>query len=129
MLVNYVHNVSYLAERAFTLDGSDKFKAQTDGTFNLPICFLPAGAIVTQVYLQMNAAAAGVTANVGFNEEASLFINAANLGVTTPATSAIVAKVKKDGAVILNVSNATAAGADGIAYVEYYLPAQIKTEI
>lgn len=127
MLTNYVHNVSYLAERSFKLDGSDKYKLQPDGTYNLPVCFLPAGAIVTQVYLQMNEPC-NVTAKVGFNEEISLFIHEADLNVTAPHTSAVVAKTQKDGAIILNVNHAYALG-QGVVYVEYYLPAVIKTEI
>lgn len=126
MLTNYVHNISYLAERSFKIDSSDRYKAQPDGTFNLPVCFLPAGALITRVYLQMTLPG-NVIASVGFNEEKDLFISNANLIAATPYTSAVIAKTKKDGAVILNIDNLT--DAEGVVYVEYYLPSVIKTEI
>ncbi len=127
-IVSKIHNVSYLSDIKVDLNSAD-LVAEMDGSFSAPLAFVPAGAVVVRVSVKTLSKATSVTelkVNSGFNAEKNLFVNDVDV-VTTPATSAVIYKTLTDGVVTLNVAAKKEAVVEG--FVEYYLPATIKTEI
>lgn len=127
-ITHKIHNVSYLSDVKFDLNDQKAMVAELDGTFSLPLAFIPAGAVITRVAVKTleNTGGGAVTVNVGLDDEKTLFVNGVDISAA-PATSAVTHKTLADGVVALNVAALTAA--TGEAFVEYYLPATIKTEI
>ena len=128
-IVSKIHNVSYLADVKFDLSNFNAMVAELDGSYSLPLAFVPAGAVVTRVVVKTtdNPTGQAINVNVGINDEKSIFIDNVDIS-TAPATSAVVFKAIIDSVVVLNFVGILG-DAKGEAYVEYYLPATIKTEI
>lgn len=128
-IVSKIHNISYLADVKFDTSNLDAMVLEADGSYSYPLAFVPAGAVVTRVAVKTteNPTGQAVSVNVGFNDEKNLFIDNVDISAA-PATSAVMFKATIDGVVALNFIGMLST-AKGEAYVEYYLPATIKTEI